>query len=100
MKRRDYSELKSLKKFSKCIKIEQYGRERCIGQRITQEDKVFCSKRPEKNKRNYQEQKIQFGYSGRNAPKTIIELADFVTEMKEIKHYFSKGVKARVGIEK
>ncbi|MBT9439936.1 MAG: cob(I)yrinic acid a,c-diamide adenosyltransferase, partial [Desulfobacterales bacterium] len=23
-----------------------------------------------------------------------------VTEMKEIKHYFQKGVKARVGIEK
>jgi len=30
----------------------------------------------------------------------IIERADLVTEMKEIKHYYHKGVKARVGIEK
>ena len=29
-----------------------------------------------------------------------IPLSDLVTEMKEIKHYFKKGVKARTGIEK
>ena len=33
-------------------------------------------------------------------PKLVIEEADLVTEMKEIKHYFQKGVKARDGIEK
>ena len=38
--------------------------------------------------------------TGRNAPRGIMELADLVTEMKELKHYFSKGVKARAGIEK
>lgn len=38
--------------------------------------------------------------TGRNAPNEIIELADLVTEMKEVKHYFQKGVYARVGIEK
>ena len=38
--------------------------------------------------------------TGRNAPRDIVKLADLVTEMKEIKHYFSKGVKARTGIEK
>ena len=38
--------------------------------------------------------------TGRNAPRDIVKLADLVTEMKEIKHYFSKGVKARAGIEK
>ncbi|MGD8345010.1 MAG: cob(I)yrinic acid a,c-diamide adenosyltransferase [Desulfobacterales bacterium] len=27
-------------------------------------------------------------------------LADLVTEMTEIKHYFQKGVQARLGIEK
>lgn len=37
--------------------------------------------------------------TGRNAPKEIIEAADLVTEMKEIKHYFKKGVHAREGIE-
>ncbi len=37
--------------------------------------------------------------TGRDAHKTIIEKADLVTEMKEIKHPFSKGVKAQKGIE-
>ncbi len=38
--------------------------------------------------------------TGRNAHLELIEMADLVTEMKEIKHYFSQGVPARVGIEK
>ncbi len=38
--------------------------------------------------------------TGRNAPEELIELADLVTEMKEVKHYFQKGVMARKGIEK
>jgi len=37
--------------------------------------------------------------TGRNAPKSIIERADLVTEMKEIKHYYEKNVPAREGIE-
>lgn len=37
--------------------------------------------------------------TGRNAPGSIIEAADLVTEMREIKHYYSKGVEARQGIE-
>jgi cob(I)alamin adenosyltransferase len=38
--------------------------------------------------------------TGRNAPQEIIDAADLVTEMKEIKHYFNEGVAARIGIEK
>lgn len=38
--------------------------------------------------------------TGRGAATEVIEKADLVTEMKEIKHYFSKGVAARTGIEK
>lgn len=38
--------------------------------------------------------------TGRGADPLIIEKADLVTEMKEVKHYFHKGVKARTGIEK
>lgn len=38
--------------------------------------------------------------TGRYAPDKIIEMADLVTEMKEIKHYYKNGVAARVGIEK
>jgi cob(I)alamin adenosyltransferase len=32
-------------------------------------------------------------------PDELIELADLVTEMKEIKHPFNKGIKAQKGIE-
>ncbi len=38
--------------------------------------------------------------TGRDAPKSIINHADLVTEMKEIKHYFQKKINARTGIEK
>ena len=37
--------------------------------------------------------------TGRYAEKDMIELADLVTEMKEVKHYYTKGVGARKGIE-
>jgi cob(I)alamin adenosyltransferase len=38
--------------------------------------------------------------TGRGASPPIIAHADIVIEMKEIKHYYQKGVQARVGIEK
>jgi len=37
--------------------------------------------------------------TGRYAPTELIDLADLVTEMKEVKHYYKKGVVARKGIE-
>lgn len=37
--------------------------------------------------------------TGRNAHPEIIEIADLVTEMKEIKHPFKKGIRARKGLE-
>ncbi len=37
--------------------------------------------------------------TGRCAPEEIIEAADLVTEMREIKHYYNEGVEARKGIE-
>ena len=37
--------------------------------------------------------------TGRCAPEEIIEAADLVTEMREIKHYYNNGVQARRGIE-
>jgi cob(I)alamin adenosyltransferase len=43
---------------------------------------------------------VELVLTGRGADSRIIEKADLVTEMKEIKHYFKKGVKARIGIEK
>jgi len=38
--------------------------------------------------------------TGRYAPKEIIERADLVTEMVEVKHYYHRGVHSREGIEK
>ncbi|MEJ2101847.1 MAG: cob(I)yrinic acid a,c-diamide adenosyltransferase [Desulfobacterales bacterium] len=43
---------------------------------------------------------VEIIITGRGAAPGIIEAADLVTEMREIKHYFKKGVKARIGIEK
>ncbi|MGF7185001.1 cob(I)alamin adenosyltransferase [Desulfitispora alkaliphila] len=37
--------------------------------------------------------------TGRNAPQFLIDRADLVTEMKEIKHPFKNGQKSRRGIE-
>ncbi len=37
--------------------------------------------------------------TGRNAPAALVEMAGLVTEMKEVKHYYNNGVKARKGIE-
>lgn len=37
--------------------------------------------------------------TGRGAPEEIIELAHLVTEMREIKHPYKQGIKARMGIE-
>ncbi len=37
--------------------------------------------------------------TGRNAHEKVIERADLVTEMVEIKHQYSKGIKAQKGIE-
>jgi cob(I)alamin adenosyltransferase len=37
--------------------------------------------------------------TGRYAPQELIEKADLVTEMKEVKHYYTRGIQARRGIE-
>jgi len=42
---------------------------------------------------------VEVVITGRYADKKIIEIADLVTEMKEIKHYYQQGVEAREGIE-
>jgi cob(I)alamin adenosyltransferase len=49
---------------------------------------------------NGRAQHVEVICTGRYAPKELVDLADLVTEMKEIKHYYTQGVQARVGIEK
>lgn len=43
---------------------------------------------------------VELVLTGRNAHERIIAAADLVTEMREVKHYFKAGVRARMGIEK
>jgi cob(I)alamin adenosyltransferase len=42
---------------------------------------------------------VELVMTGRYAPEKLIEAADLVTEMREIKHYYTQGVMARKGIE-
>jgi cob(I)alamin adenosyltransferase len=42
---------------------------------------------------------LHVAVTGRNAPAELIEMADLVTEMKELKHPFKAGIKAQAGIE-
>ena len=42
---------------------------------------------------------VEMVLTGREAPQILIDAADLVTEMQEIKHYFHNGVTARKGIE-
>jgi cob(I)alamin adenosyltransferase len=42
---------------------------------------------------------VEFILTGRGAPEELIEVADLVTEMREVKHPYRKGVPARKGIE-
>jgi len=43
--------------------------------------------------------KIELVLTGRDAPVVILKMADLISEIKEIKHYYKKGQKARRGIE-
>jgi len=51
----------------------------------------FLDKKPED---------VEVILTGRYAPPSFIKRAELVTEMKEKKHYYQKGVMARKGIEK
>ena len=42
---------------------------------------------------------VELVITGRYAPEQVIERADLVTEMRDVKHYYDQGVAARAGIE-
>lgn len=42
---------------------------------------------------------VELILTGRYCPEELIDLADLVTEMKEVKHYYQKAVTSRKGIE-
>jgi cob(I)alamin adenosyltransferase len=43
--------------------------------------------------------RVELAITGRQAPREIIERADLVTEMREVKHYYRRSVRAHAGIE-
>lgn len=49
---------------------------------------------------NSRAKNVEVVVTGRYAPKELIEIADLVTDMREIKHYYTQGVESRDGIEK
>jgi cob(I)alamin adenosyltransferase len=55
-----------------------------------QEVVAFIKNKPEK---------LEVVLTGRNAPKELVELADYVSEINPVKHPMEKGITARIGIE-
>lgn len=53
--------------------------------------KDFLKQKPEK---------VELVITGRYAPDELIEMADLVTEMREVKHYYTQGVLSRNGIDR
>jgi cob(I)alamin adenosyltransferase len=49
---------------------------------------------------NERPKNIEFILTGRRASKALMEIADLVSDIKEIKHYYNQKVKARTGIER
>ena len=62
-----------------------------FGLLTTEEVMAFLDQRPDH---------IEVVLTGRRAPQALIDRADLVTEMREVKHYYEKGVLARLGIER
>ena len=42
---------------------------------------------------------VELVLTGRRAPQALLDRADLVTEMQEVKHYYADGIVARKGIE-
>jgi cob(I)alamin adenosyltransferase len=47
----------------------------------------------------YKPEDLHLVITGRDAPPTLIDYADLVTEMLEVKHPYQQGIKAQAGIE-
>jgi cob(I)alamin adenosyltransferase len=42
---------------------------------------------------------VEVVLTGRAAPKAFLDLADLVTEMREVRHPYSKGIRSRRGAD-
>jgi len=95
------------------IKKTRRGLKKCLGAMLSLRYKiiildeinvaVYFKLLSEKEVLEFLDQKpeeVEVILTGRYAPASFLKRADLVTEMKEKKHYYKKGVKAREGIEK
>lgn len=135
LKGQEYGELEAVRKLSRYITIEQFGRKGFI--HVTKDpddlDIKMAREGLEKCRSALRSQKydivildeinvalyfkvltegevlelldqkpdsVELILTGRYAPDSIIQRADLVTEMKEVKHYYTQGIKARDGIER
>jgi cob(I)alamin adenosyltransferase len=129
----DYSELKSLERFSPEIRVKQYGRPTFVHSKPVEEDFTVARAGYEEIKGVIQSgeydlvildeaniaihfnllsvedllalidvkpESVELVFTGRKADPKLIEKADLVTEMRDVKHYYTEGVLAREGIEK
>jgi cob(I)alamin adenosyltransferase len=114
----DYSEIKALKRFSDLITVEQFGLGRFMDGKPLPEDIAAAQKGLNLEEANVAAKyglirvqdlvglminkpfDLELVITGRYASGRVIEIADLVTEMMPVKHYFERGVPARVGIEK
>ena len=48
---------------------------------------------------NHRPEKLEVVMTGRNPEERLCDLADYISEVKKIKHPYEKGIPARVGIE-
>lgn len=63
-----------------------------ISGKFVSEEKVlkFLNEKPDK---------LEVILTGRNPSKNLIDNADYVSEIKKIKHPFDRGIQSRIGIE-
>ena len=132
LKKRNCSEIKTLRKRFPCVAVEQYGRGCFVRGKPAAADFKAAEQGRRKLKKAMTSGKydiviadeiniavslrlltvkqaldliddkpdnVELVFTGRNAPKAIIKRADLVTEMRNIRHYFNKGIVARRGIE-
>jgi cob(I)alamin adenosyltransferase len=135
MKDYPYGEVKSLKKLSEWITVEQYGNDKFVFRNQPPSDKdraiarqaldrvrevilssrydivildeicvaVYFSLLPAEDVLRLLDEKpkeVELILTGRYCPQEWIDRADLVTEMREVKHYYQKGVVSRKGFER
>ena len=73
--------------FDELVYVLSYGM--LSAEEVVEEFRAICSDQPA----------LLIIVTGRDAPQKLIEAADLVTEMREVKHPFQAGVRAQRGIE-